>query len=122
MRSRRWRWQSISNGGSCDELKCLDNHTNVKMTQGTRSKSNASLKTHDELTAMDREELLHYSIMVTGLCDKLLDIEKRMEALESEKLIQKNVNKLLKDRADKMEARIVQTETTVTNNSQYLRR
>ena len=92
------------------------------MSQGTRSKSNASLKTHDELTAMDREELLQYSIMVTGLCDKLLDIEKRMEALESEKLIQQKVNKLLKDRADKMEARIVQTETTVTNNSQYLRR
>ena len=92
------------------------------MSQGTRSKSNASLKTHDELTAMAREELLQYSIMVTGLCDKLLDIEKRMEALEIEKLVQQKVNKLLKDRADKMEARIVQTQTTVTNNSQYLRR
>ena len=92
------------------------------MSQGLRSKTNASLKTADELTEVNREDLLHYSIMVTGLCDKLLSIEKRMEALESEKLVQQKVNKLLKDRADKMEVRIVQTEKSTTNNSQYLRR
>ena len=71
---------------------------------------------------MTREDLLEYSIGVSDLCKKLLDLEQRVEVLEGERAIQANVNKLQKERADNLECRVTHAEKTNTNNAQYLRR
>ena len=92
------------------------------MATGTRSKSTVTLKSAEEIELLSREDLILYSIAVTGLCERLMQMEQRIEVLESDNQIQKNANVLLKERADILEERIVKTERTITNDSQYLRR
>ena len=92
------------------------------MANGTRSKSTIVLKSADEIESLSHDELIKYSIAVTGICEHLMCMEERIEVLESDNALQKNTNNLLKERADILEERIVRTENNVTNDSQYLRR
>ncbi len=91
----------------------------------TRSKSaspmSSVMKPKEVLEQMTRDELLSYSINMNTLCEKLLTIEKRINVLESDKLVQSNVNNLLKQRADNLESRLVTLEKLNTNSAQYIR-
>ena len=91
------------------------------MATGIRSR-NVALKSTEEIESLSHDDLLKYSIAVTGLCEQLMCMEKRIEVLESDSAIQKNTNILLKQRADNLEERVVRNERNVTNDSQYLRR
>ena len=71
---------------------------------------------------MTRNELLEYSISMSSLCEKLLNIEERLTVLEGEWDVQKRVNELLKKRSDKVEQSLITAEKTISNNAQYLRR
>ena len=91
----------------------------------TRSSSCASstmIKSNEELETMSKDDLLKYSINISDLCKKLLDLEQRIEVLEGERAIQMTVNKLQKERVDNLQYRLTQNEKTTTNNAQYLRR
>ena len=91
-------------------------------TRSTRSSSRI-IKSRDELDLMTREELISYSVSVNELvCEKLLGLEERIETLESESVVQRNTNELLKLRADRLEGQVVELEKTATNSAQYLRR
>ena len=91
------------------------------MATSTRPKSTIAMKSAEEIESLSHDELIKYSIAVTGLCEQLMRMAKRIEVLESDSAI-KNTNILLKQHADNLEERVMRNERNVTNDSQYLRR
>ncbi len=71
---------------------------------------------------MSKEELQSYAESMSSLCAKLLNLEERIEVLESERIVQKNVNELLRSRADNLANAVTELERGSLNNAQYLRR
>ena len=84
--------------------------------------SGSVIRPRAELEIMTRDELLKYSLQMNDLCSKLLSLEKRVDELESEQEIQRNVNTILNKEISAMKKRAIQNEKITTNNAQYLRR
>ena len=87
-----------------------------------------NLLDHDSLVKLSKEEIITYHLKVVNLSEAITnlnstvkDLSRRLEKAEVTFEIASNANKLLKERVDHLEKRVVNNERTTINSRQYLR-